>query len=73
MEKFSLEEDSNDFLEPVSRLVQKFELPLESAGANNEEICSEFKEMIWYGTQYISLATLDYCSVWWRLFHSNVK
>jgi hypothetical protein len=67
------EEDSVEFMEPVSRLVQKFEVPLESAGANKDEICSEFKEMIQYGTQYISLATLDYRSTWWRLFHAPVS
>ena len=30
----------------------------------------EFKEVLEYANQYISLATLEYIAVWWRVFHS---
>ena len=34
------------------------------------DIKSEFEAMIAYASQFISISTLDYQSVWWRLFHS---
>ena len=30
---------------------------------------SEFKEMVDYAIQFLSLSTMDYRAVWWRLFH----
>ena len=30
----------------------------------------EFKQVLEYANQYISLATLEYIAVWWRVFHS---
>ena len=33
------------------------------------EIHSEFEELVVYATQFISLSTMEYRSVWWRLFH----
>lgn len=63
-------QNSLNGMEPVSHLVQRFKTPLELAGADIEEINSEFQEMINYASCYISLSTLDYSSVWWRLFHA---
>ena len=55
---------------PVERLGQRFKLPLESAGVDVSKLRDEFYDMLLYATQFISLATLDYRAVWWRLFSS---
>ena len=34
------------------------------------EIHGEFDAMILYAAQFISLSTMEYQSVWWRLFHA---
>ena len=57
-------------LEAIDRLVERFRIPLQSANAEVDEIHQEFTGMISYAGQFISLATMDYQSVWWRLFQS---
>ena len=57
-------------MEPIQRLGVRFEVPLESAGVDINKLRDEFYDMMLYATQFISLATLDYRAVWWRLFHS---
>lgn len=37
-----------------------------------EEIHAEFDAILQYACPYISLSTLSYQSVWWRLFHVPV-
>lgn len=64
--------DEGDTLEPVNRLVEKFTIPLQMAGAQVEEIHGEFEAILQYACQYISLSTMDYQAVWWCLFHSPV-
>ena len=59
-----------DPLAPIERLGQRFKVPLESAGVDISKLRDEFYDMLLYATQFISLATLDYRAVWWRLFHS---
>ena len=59
-----------DPLEPIERLGVQFKIPLESAGVDISKLRDEFHDMMLYATQFISLATLDYRAVWWRLFHS---
>ena len=59
-----------DPLEPIQRLGVRFKVPLESAGVDINKLRDEFYDMMLYATQFISLATLDYRTVWWRLFHS---
>lgn len=59
-----------DPLEPMERLAVRFRIPLESAGVDITKLKDEFYDMMLYATQFISLATLDYRAVWWRLFHS---
>ena len=56
-------------LQELLWLISRFKIPLEGAGADAEEIYTEFKEMMEYAVNFISLSTLDYSSVWWRLFH----
>jgi len=56
-------------LEELLRLISRFKIPLEGAGADTEEIYKEFEEIMEYAVNFISLSTLDYSSVWWRLFH----
>ena len=59
-----------DPLESIERLGVRFKIPLESAGVDINKLRDEFYEMMLYATQFISLATLDYRAIWWRLFHS---
>ena len=63
-------EEEND-LQAVDRLVERFSVPLEGAGAELHKIHAEFAEIIEYGAQYFSLSTMDYKSVWWRVFKSS--
>ena len=62
--------DENDNLEAIDRLVTRFTIPLQSAGAQIEEIHTQFDALLKYATQYVSLSTMDYRGVWWRLFHA---
>ena len=59
-----------DVLEPLKRLGKRFETPLVAAGADLSQLRNEFLEMLQYAISLISLATLDYQTVWWRLFHA---
>ena len=57
-------------MDAVSHLVTRFEIPLQGATANTDEIVSEFAAMVQYALQFISVATLDYRAVWWRLYYT---
>ena len=57
-------------MDAIDRLVEHFKVPLEGADAELDEIRREFEAMLSYTSQFISLSTLDYQSVWWRLFHA---
>ena len=59
-----------DPLEQMERLGVQFKILLESAGVDINKLRDEFYDMMLYAAQFISLATLDYQAVWWRLFHS---
>lgn len=59
-----------DVLEPLERLGKRFEAPLVAAGADLSQLRQQFLEMLQYAINFISLATLDYQTVWWRLFHA---
>ena len=54
----------------VDRLVERFAAPLEGAQADTDVIKTEFSDMIAYAVQYIALSSLDYHSVWWKLFQA---
>lgn len=45
-------------MDPISRLVTRFEIPLQGAPANTDEIVGEFTAMIEYVLQFISVSTL---------------
>ncbi len=62
--------DEGDKLEAIDRLSERFRTPLEAAGAQIDEIHAEYEGILQYAIQYISLSTLDYRAVWWRLFHA---
>ena len=62
--------EENAFMDSISRLIDRFKIPLKGAGASIEEIDGEFKQMVDYAIQYISLSTLHYHNVWWQLFHA---
>ena len=55
---------------PIDRLGERFEQPLVSAGVDITERRKEFIEQLEHSTQFISLSTLSYKEVWWRLFHA---
>lgn len=57
-------------LEPLERLGKRFATPLVAAGADVSQLRKEFLEMLQYAISFISLATLDYLTVLWRLFHA---
>ena len=57
-------------MEAISRLVERFTVPLQAASANIGEIAGEFEALVHYTIQFISLSTLDYRAVWWRIFHA---
>lgn len=62
--------DKPDPMEAIVRLGERFKSPLEAAGADLDELPKEFREMLMYATQFISLSSMDYQAVWWRLFHA---
>ena len=45
-------------LEELLRLISRFKIPLEGAGADTEEIYKEFEEIMEYAVNFISLSTL---------------
>ena len=65
--------DENDNLNAIDRLVEHFSIPLVKANVCLETIHSEFEGILDYGCQYISLSTLEYRAVWWRVFHAPVS
>ena len=62
--------ESDNPLKAIDRLVERFRVPLEGVAAEVSEIRSEFEAIVVYATQFISLSTMEYRSVWWRLFHA---
>ena len=62
--------DEGDKLEATDRLAEVFAIPLQAADCQLEEIHAKFEDVLQYATQYISLATLSYRAVWWRIFNS---
>lgn len=65
----SIQEEDN--FAAIDRLVIRFTLPLQAAQADTTVIKAEFGNMIEYAVQYIATTSLDYRSVWWRLFHAS--
>lgn len=57
-------------IEAVVNVGVKFKTPLESAGVSIEELRTEFMDVLEHATQFISLSTLNYQEVWWKIFHS---
>ena len=59
-------------LASVERLVAKFTIPLQGAQAtcNCDRIKEEMQSLLQYAVHFISLSTLDYRAIWWRLFNA---
>ena len=57
-------------LKNVDRLVARFTVPLQGAQANCDKIKEEMVSFLQYAVHLISLSTLDYCAVWWRIFNA---
>ena len=66
-EKAVKEEDS---MEAISGLVERFTHPLQGASANTDKIVGEFVALLQYAIEFISISTLDYRGLRWRLFHA---
>lgn len=62
--------DEKNDLKAIDRLVDRFTVPLKAADTQMEEIHAEYDALLHYSIHYISLSTLEYRSVWWRLFHA---
>ena len=57
-------------LNAIDRIAEHFKVPLEDAGVDLISIKAEYEGILSYSASFISLSTMDYQSVWWRLFHS---
>ena len=57
-------------LDSLDRLVERFAIPLQGALADSSKIREEFESILQYAVQFISLPTMDYRAVWWRIFHA---
>ena len=57
-------------LDSLDRLVERFAIPLQGALADCSKIKEEFESVLQYAVQYISLSTMDYRAVWWRIFNA---
>ena len=64
------DDESTAATQAIGRLGTRFKSPLTSANFELERLFEEFHEMISYALQFVSISTLDYRSVWWRLYHS---
>ena len=60
-------------MDSINNLVQKFKIPLKGAGANVDDIFKKISTMIEFACDYMAVHTLQYQSVWWRLFNSPQK
>ena len=56
--------------QPLIGWLRDFASPLEGAQADTNLMKTEFTDMIGYAVQYISLSSIEYHSVWWRLFNT---
>ncbi len=56
----------------VDRLGVRFKVPLEEAGVEIKELPKEMREIMTYASQFISLSTMSYQAVWWRLLQIQV-
>uniref|UniRef100_A0A1X7V1N3 HAT C-terminal dimerisation domain-containing protein n=1 Tax=Amphimedon queenslandica TaxID=400682 RepID=A0A1X7V1N3_AMPQE len=62
--------EENDSMEAITRLTERFAIPLEDTAADVGQIAFEFDAVLHYAIQFIFLSTLNYKAVWWRIFHS---
>lgn len=61
-------DDTHGSFDPIDRLTEQFEVPLEGARAQIMLTKAEFEAMIVHANQFISLSTMSYKNVWWRIF-----
>ena len=62
--------DSEGYVQAIDCLISKFKVPLEVSGVVVAKVVDEFRDMLLYATQFISLSSTNYQAVWWKLFHS---
>ena len=53
----------------VGQLVDRFAAPLQAAQTNVLKTQEEFKSLMQYTVQFISIVTMEYHAVWWQIFH----
>ena len=56
-------ETSGGYVQPISRLISKFKVPLEVSGVVVAKVADEFHGMLLYATQLISLSSSNYQAV----------
>ena len=61
---------NNTPMEPIVRLKKRFQISLESEGVDIERLPDGFQEMVLHAAHFISLSTMGYRGVWWRLFNA---
>ena len=66
----SQSETSPSYILAINCSSSKFKTPLEAAGGAVVQTVDEFHDMLLYATQFISLSSTNYQTVWWKLFHS---
>ena len=54
----------------LPRLIKRFEIPLQRAGADLSVLEEEWEDMTDYGKRYLNLVQDDYHSIWWKLFNA---
>ena len=62
--------DGKCYCKRKHHLVERFAIPLKGALADCSKIKEEFESVLQYAVQYISLSTMDYHAVWWRIFNA---
>ena len=62
--------EENDPMEGIDRLVTRFTLPLQGAQAECDKLKEEMMSILQYAVRFISLSTMDYHAVWWRIFNA---
>ena len=62
--------EENDPKEGIDRLVARFTIPLQGAQAECDKIKEEMLSVLQYAVRFISLSTMDYRAVWWRIFNA---
>ncbi len=65
-----VEQPVPNYVSAINHLGLKFKIPLVASGVVVASILQEFQDIILYATEFISLSSTNYQTVWWKIFHS---